>query len=265
MLGKFSPTLLKSMVSGAISGTIGEAFDTINDYRDDGKQSLGERIATVGVNTVIAGAGDVAIRAGSKVLASTMKFVSGKLSKIKVPNFEEIRKKVLENIGESKAARETSNYGEYLKKEKELLKEIEKKGVLEGTGKVQSGGKSDIFDPDEYLRNLDKADEMYDTFRSSTTDVASITRNTGMKDSRVQRIKEHLFIKEHIKDHGVGRFDADYDIAQAWERLQKGTYNQSDIDLLNHELFESRFEGIFKTNYRTAHDKTLESGRPWNP
>ncbi|MEK3752354.1 hypothetical protein NYE25_29650 [Paenibacillus sp. FSL E2-8871] len=144
------------------------------------------------------------------------------------------------------------------------IKDVEVKAV-EGTGKVQTGGKSDIFDPDEYLRNLDKADEMYDTFRSSTTDVASITRNTGMKDSRVQRIKEHLFIKEHIKDHGVGRFDADYDIAQAWERLQKGTYNQSDIDLLNHELFESRFEGIFKTNYRTAHDKTLESGRPWNP
>ncbi|WP_019914667.1 hypothetical protein [Paenibacillus sp. HW567] len=137
--------------------------------------------------------------------------------------------------------------------------------VVEGTGKVQTGGKSDIFDPDEYLRNLDKADEMYDTFRSSTTDVASITRNTGMKETRVQRIREHLFIKEHIKDHGVGRFDADYDIAQAWERLQKGTYKQSDIDLLNHELFESRFEGIFKTNYRTAHDKTLESGRPWNP
>ncbi|MEK5440051.1 MULTISPECIES: CdiA C-terminal domain-containing protein [Paenibacillus] len=135
MLGKFSPTLLKSMVSGAISGTIGEAFDTINDYRDDGKQSLGERIGAIGINTVIAGAGDVAIRAGSKVLASTMRFVSGKLSKIKVPNFEAIKKNVLENIWKSKAARETSNYGEYLKKEKELLKEIEKKKALEGTGK----------------------------------------------------------------------------------------------------------------------------------
>jgi hypothetical protein len=132
-LGKFTPTLLKSMVSGAISGTVGEAFDAFNDYRDDGNQSLGERIGAVGVNTIIAGAGDVAIRAGSKVLASTMRFVSGKLSKIKVPNFEEIKKNVLENIGESKAARETSNYGEYLKKEKELLKEIEKKRVLEGT------------------------------------------------------------------------------------------------------------------------------------
>ncbi|WP_313636999.1 hypothetical protein [Paenibacillus sp.] len=263
MLGKFSPTLLKSMVSGAISGTIGEAFDTINDYRDDGKQSLGERIATVGVNTVIAGAGDVAIRAGSKVLASTMRFVSGKLSKIKVPNFEEIRKNVLENIGESKAARETSNYGEYLKKEKELLKEIEKKRVLEGTGEVQTGGRE--LSVDEYLKRLDISDAMYESFRKSNVDVQSIAKNTGMSENRIQRIKDHLFFKEHIKEHGVGRFEADYEIAQAWDRLQKGTFKQQDIDLLNHELFESKFEGIFKTDYRTAHDKTVDSGRPWYP
>lgn len=60
---------------------------------------------------------------------------------------------------------------------------------------------------------------MYDSFRILTTYVASIAKNTGMKESRVQRIKDHLFYNEHIKDHGVGRFDADYDIAQAWERL----------------------------------------------
>jgi hypothetical protein len=163
MLGKFSPTLLKSMVAGAISGTVGEAFDAFNDYRDDGNQSLGERIGAVGVNTIIAGAGDVAIRAGSKVLASTMRFVSGKLSKIKVPNFEEIRKNVLENIGESKAARETSNYGEYLKKEKELLKEIEKKRVLEGTG---DGG-----------RIFSSVDDLSDTARSKITTSQQATLN----------------------------------------------------------------------------------------
>ncbi|MEH7353859.1 RHS repeat-associated core domain-containing protein [Neobacillus drentensis] len=134
-----------------------------------------------------------------------------------------------------------------------------------GTEKIQTGGKSDIFDMDQYLKNIDKAEGMYDEFRKSTTDVTSIAKNTGMKESRIQRIKDHLFIKEHIKDHGVGRFDADYDIAQAWKRLQIGTHNQNDIYLLNHELFESRFEGIFKTNYRTAHDKTIESGRLWNP
>lgn len=106
---------------------------------------------------------------------------------------------------------------------------------------------------------------MYESFRKSKVDVQAIAKNTGMTESRVQRIKDHLFIKEHIKEHGVGRFDPDYEIAEAWDRLQKGKHKPNDIDLLNHELFESRFEGIFKTDYRTAHDKTVKSGRPWTP
>lgn len=63
---------------------------------------------------------------------------------------------------------------------------------------------------------------MYESFRKSKTDVNSIAKNTGMTEQKVQRIKEHLLFKEHIKEHGVGRFDSDYEIAQAWDRLQKG-------------------------------------------
>ncbi|MBE1555937.1 hypothetical protein [Sporosarcina limicola] len=132
-----------------------------------------------------------------------------------------------------------------------------------GKGKVQTGGRE--LSIDEYLKQLDKAEKMYESFRKSKMDVQSIVKNTGMAEHRVQRIKEHLFTKKHIKEHGVGRFDADYEIAQAWDRLQRGTYKKNDIDLLNHELFESKFEGIFKTNYRTAHDRTVDSGRPWYP
>lgn len=133
----------------------------------------------------------------------------------------------------------------------------------EGMGNVQTGGRElSVY---EYLKRLDTADAMYESFRKSDVDAQSIAKNTGMSENRVQRIKDHLFFKEHIKEHGVGRFEADYDIAQAWERLQKGTFKQQDIDLLNHELFESKFEGIFKTDYRTAHDRTVDSGRPWNP
>ncbi|MTH54536.1 hypothetical protein GKZ89_14120 [Bacillus mangrovi] len=132
-----------------------------------------------------------------------------------------------------------------------------------GTGNVQTGGRE--LSIDEYLKRLDNAEEMYESFRKSKTDVQSIANNTGMTKQRIQRIKEHLFINEHIKEHGIGRFESDYQIAQAWDRLQKGTYNKNDIDLLNHELFESKFEGIFKTDYRSAHDKTVESGRPWYP
>ncbi|WP_027085548.1 hypothetical protein [Cohnella panacarvi] len=51
---------------------------------------------------------------------------------------EEIKKRVLQNIERSKTARESSKFDEYLRKEKELLTEIEKKKVLEGTGETVS-------------------------------------------------------------------------------------------------------------------------------
>lgn len=75
----------------------------------------------------------------------------------------------------------------------------------------------------------------------------------------------HLFSRSHQLDDRVGRFDADPLIANAWQRLENGTHNANDIALLRHEIFESRFESIFKTDYRTAHDATLRSGRTWDP
>ena len=51
---------------------------------------------------------------------------------------EQIRKRVLENIETSKTVREASNYGVYLRKEKELLAKIEKK-ALEGSLKYKEG------------------------------------------------------------------------------------------------------------------------------
>lgn len=82
---------------------------------------------------------------------------------------------------------------------------------------------------------------------------------------KISRIKEHVFSNEHILDSGVKRFDADPEIADAWYRLTNGTFNQNDIDLLNHEYFEPKFESFYKTDYRTAHSKTEESGRIWDP
>ena len=61
----------------------------------------------------------------------------------------------------------------------------------------------------------------------------------------------------------MARFDADPYIANAWQRLREGSYTQNDLALLEHELFEARFEGIFRTSYRTAHDAALRAGRTW--
>ncbi|TKI59758.1 hypothetical protein FC756_20415 [Lysinibacillus mangiferihumi] len=146
--------------------------------------------------------------------------------------------------------KEIDQLGEYVKKHDK------------GTGNVQTGGRNNLS-VDEYFRQEAEASKMYDSIRASTSDVQAISKNTGISEIRIQRIKDHVFNNEHIKSSGNGRFDPDYEIAQAWTRLQQGTYNSKDIDLLNHELFESRFEGIFKTNYETAHDAAIRSGRPW--
>lgn len=110
-----------------------------------------------------------------------------------------------------------------------------------------------------------EAAKMYDSIRASTSDVQAISNNTGFAGSRVQRIKDHVFNNEHIKSTGYGKFDPDFEIAQAWQRLQNGTHTPNDISLLKHEIFESKFEGIFKTDYRTAHDAAESSGRVWRP
>ena len=109
--------------------------------------------------------------------------------------------------------------------------------------------------------DFEGAERVYEEIRQSDTDVASISKNTGIKASRIARIKQHLFEKEHILDDGVRRFDADPEIANAWKRLEQGTHSPRDIQLLEHELFESRFEGIFRTDYRTAHGAANRSGR----
>ncbi|TKH36985.1 hypothetical protein C1I59_11020 [Paenibacillus polymyxa] len=118
--------------------------------------------------------------------------------------------------------------------------------------------------PEQFFREEAIAEELYGKFRNlGNQDVEAIAKNTGFSE-RIQRIKDHVFNNTHTKDHGVGKFDPDFELSQAWERLIDGKYVDSDVQLLHHELFESRFEGIFHTNYRTAHDKTIESGRPWN-
>ncbi len=117
----------------------------------------------------------------------------------------------------------------------------------------------------KYLERWEQyAPNAYEAIRRNTDDVARIAINTGWSEFRIQRIKNHLFYHQHQLDYGFDLFDPDPDIADAWFRLQQGDFNDEDLRLLAHEYFESRFEGIFHTNYRTAHEATERSGRLWN-
>ncbi|WP_427108151.1 pre-toxin TG domain-containing protein [Lysinibacillus xylanilyticus] len=113
---------------------------------------------------------------------------------------------------------------------------------VKGTGNsihyAESGGRN--ISPEQFFKEEAIAEEMYEKFRGlGTEDVNAIANNTGFSITRVQRIKDHVFNNSHIKDHGVGRFDPDYELAQAWQRLMDGKQLDSDIQLLHHEIFES--------------------------
>jgi hypothetical protein len=109
--------------------------------------------------------------------------------------------------------------------------------------------------------DFDAAAHAYEVIRQIQDDVAAIARHTGMREPWIARIKAHLFYRTHRLDDGVRRFDADPLIVNAWQRLQEGAHTPKDVQLLRHELFESRFKGIFRTDYRTAHAATNRSGR----
>ncbi|MEK5406500.1 WXG100 family type VII secretion target [Paenibacillus sp. FSL W8-0439] len=165
-------------------------------------------------------------------------------------------KNLLEGSVKYEGAKSTSN----------ILKDSEQRSSIIKSNDfnyAETGARN--ISPDQFFREEAIAEELYEKFRNlGNQDVEAISKNTGFSQNRIQRIKDHVFNDIHIKDHGIGRFDPDFELSQAWERLIDGKYVDSDVQLLHHELFESRFEGIFHTNYRTAHDKTVESGRPWN-
>ncbi len=133
-----------------------------------------------------------------------------------------------------------------------------------GTSKIKQTGGRQVLDP-ESLAGWEKAELFYNKIRTDPTDICSNSKNTGWKESHVARVKDHVFFKKHQLDDRFGKFDADPSMVNEWERLKKGDYVKSDIDLLRHEYFESRFEGIFSTIYRTAHEAAVKSGRDWKP
>ena len=87
-----------------------------------------------------------------------------------------------------------------------------------------------------------------------------------MPEYKIAKIKHHVFVDDsHILDLRVGRVDPEIPIAEAWNRLINGNFIPSDIKLLKHEIFESKYEKLFKQTYNTSHKNAEKSGREWNP
>jgi hypothetical protein len=139
--------------------------------------------------------------------------------------------------------------------------------VNEGESAFLSTGGRQLNSVRATLKADEEAAKFYEMIRNnpSNMDVNLISKNTGMLGFQVQRIKQHLFYDTHQLASGVERFAPDIEIVDAWARLQQGNFVKQDINLLQHEYFEARFKGIFKTDYMTAHTAANDSLRTWDP
>ncbi len=106
------------------------------------------------------------------------------------------------------------------------------------------------------------ADAEYAAIRANSGDIAAIAKNTGIKPENIQNVKDHLFYNEHLLDRYVesgvpattARFDSDLGIAQAWKRLEDGTYTPEDVQLLRHETAEAWYMRKYGPSYNAAHE-----------
>jgi hypothetical protein len=72
---------------------------------------------------------------------------------------------------------------------------------------------------------------------------------------------QHLL--DRYTDLGVpaemSRFDSDIGIANAWKRLEQGTYAPADIQLLRHEAAESHLMRLWDDpSYNRAHNRAQQ-------
>ena len=90
----------------------------------------------------------------------------------------------------------------------------------------------------------------------------TVIRSTGYKASNIQKVKDHLFMNEHLLDRyeslGIPasreRFDSDIGIAEAWQRLEAGTQGPPYLQLLRHEIAEARYMRNVSPGYNAAHN-----------
>lgn len=119
---------------------------------------------------------------------------------------------------------------------------IEDENYIENNSKndiMKSGAVSGALDPySEEGQN--HANQYYESVRHMKADAKRISKNVGWNQGSIEKIKEHIFIKEHdLGNITKERFYPSYDMAQSWQRLIEGkNIKNQDLVLLKHEYLE---------------------------
>lgn len=112
-------------------------------------------------------------------------------------------------------------------------------------------------------RRDNEAEEYYETIRGREDDIEKISTAVGWKAEDVAAVKNHVFFDTHELYEGAGRFQADYNMAVAWQRLINGEPEETDILLLKHELLESQAEKNYTLSASQAH-AIAKKQYPWD-
>ena len=108
--------------------------------------------------------------------------------------------------------------------------------------------------PTPKIPDLDyKTELFYNAMRETSKDVDAICKNTGISRDIITKIKQHVFVEEHILRNSVGKFFPDADMAAAWNRLIENKYVYSDLKMLQHEYAESLIMKGLEVAYDDAH------------
>lgn len=138
---------------------------------------------------------------------------------------------------------------------KKSLQEKEKSSIihLSDTVEIQSGAKKTEGWQDRH------AERFYEEVRNRKpfSDANLIAQHVeGFSVEQLEEIRQHVFIREHLRSGGKYRFTPDYDQAEVWQRLTLNeNIRQSDITFLNHELLELSIMKETGCPYEEAHEK----------
>ena len=106
---------------------------------------------------------------------------------------------------------------------------------------------------EQWAKTEAKAKDLFEQIRQNSNDIALISKNTGITEDVLTKIKSHIFYEEHVLKLSTKLFDADLDMAEAWGRLVQGNFVQSDLLWLQHELAESIIMRGKIVSYDIAH------------
>jgi hypothetical protein len=105
----------------------------------------------------------------------------------------------------------------------------------------------------KYIDNVDPHDaRIYEQIRNNPDDTARIAENTGIPQSKLDQVKDHVFHREHDLPVGPGQtqrgnFSPDSDIADLWPKAEAGTLTPAEAQrfhrLMAHEYVESSLMG----------------------